>query len=185
MMPRNPNHRSAFTLIELLVVIGVIAIVLGILLPVLAKARRSAYLVTCASNLHQIGVACLQYVADSHGLLPNNSYTLGEDPLTISPFPPSGTAAATWASTRGNGSTCNYQWFDAVAAINGWNGNRTIASRCGAGQDNSFRRATQYLWCPCIDQAIQDPGIFATNYGIRALCVLLARQSMKDVTVVV
>jgi prepilin-type N-terminal cleavage/methylation domain-containing protein/prepilin-type processing-associated H-X9-DG protein len=59
-----------FTLVELLVVIGIIAVLIGILLPALGMARYNASIIACESNLHQIAIASVGYAADNHGLLP-------------------------------------------------------------------------------------------------------------------
>ncbi|MBI2193129.1 MAG: DUF1559 domain-containing protein [Planctomycetes bacterium] len=58
--------RRAFSLIELLVVMGVIAILAGILLPLLANARELARKAKCSNNLRQLGTAMIQYV-DHYG----------------------------------------------------------------------------------------------------------------------
>src|SRR4051794_4605224 len=61
---------SAFTLVELLVVIGVIAVLIGLLLPTLHRVRESAQATACASNVRQI-VALMQIYSQSNdGRLP-------------------------------------------------------------------------------------------------------------------
>src|SRR5437773_6472705 len=62
--------RRAFTLVELLVVIGIIAILIGILLPALNKARAAANRAVCLSNIRQLGVGILMYCNDNHGWFP-------------------------------------------------------------------------------------------------------------------
>jgi prepilin-type N-terminal cleavage/methylation domain-containing protein len=69
---RNPKKdlARAFTLIELLVVIAIIAILAGILLPVLGKAKQRVQMVNCLNNLHQIGLGILMYVDDNGATFP-------------------------------------------------------------------------------------------------------------------
>lgn len=61
---------GAFTLIELLVVISIIALLVGILLPALGAARRTARNAVCLSNIRQITVAQLSYAQDNRSFLP-------------------------------------------------------------------------------------------------------------------
>jgi prepilin-type N-terminal cleavage/methylation domain-containing protein/prepilin-type processing-associated H-X9-DG protein len=68
------TERRGFTLVELLVVVSILALLLGILLPSLKGARRSAKLVLCASNLHSIGQAFRAYLNDGQDMMPVVAY---------------------------------------------------------------------------------------------------------------
>ncbi len=67
-------RRSAFTLLELLVAIGIIAVLLAILLPVIETVRHRGYRARCQGNLHQIGELLAIYAGDNAGEYPRTRY---------------------------------------------------------------------------------------------------------------
>jgi prepilin-type N-terminal cleavage/methylation domain-containing protein/prepilin-type processing-associated H-X9-DG protein len=68
-MRHSRRRRRAFTLVEVLVVIGIVALLVGALLPALARARRSAQSAQCLSNMRQMQAAQLAYALDNKGWL--------------------------------------------------------------------------------------------------------------------
>jgi prepilin-type N-terminal cleavage/methylation domain-containing protein/prepilin-type processing-associated H-X9-DG protein len=71
------QSQRAFTLVELLVVIGIIAIIIALLLPLLGRTRRSANTVICASNLRSILQGMLLYTAQYKDAIPGSPNTTG------------------------------------------------------------------------------------------------------------
>ena len=93
--------RKGFTLVELLVVIAIIALLMGILMPALARVRQIAYRMVCGTNLSGIGKGILVYAQDND-----------EDYPTSGHMPTIPTQIVTWASVRiFMVKCCNYSFF--------------------------------------------------------------------------
>jgi prepilin-type N-terminal cleavage/methylation domain-containing protein/prepilin-type processing-associated H-X9-DG protein len=80
-MRNSGQRRGAFTLVELLVVIGIIAILIGILIPVLSRAREQSKRIGCLANLRTMGQAMLMYANNHRDRLPNSN-----PPLTVADY---------------------------------------------------------------------------------------------------
>lgn len=74
-VPRRGRSARAFTLAELLVVVGIIALLIAILLPSLARAQRLARATACASQMKQIAVGTLMYAQDHGGRWPRSTHS--------------------------------------------------------------------------------------------------------------
>jgi prepilin-type N-terminal cleavage/methylation domain-containing protein/prepilin-type processing-associated H-X9-DG protein len=91
--------RRGFTIIELLVVIGIVAVLMGLLLPAIEHARDKGYADACASNLRQIGLAISMYCNENQGNYPRTLYdptqplTEGTGTNAADPFQAGGVSA--------------------------------------------------------------------------------------------
>ena len=94
MTPNGHSRRTAFTLVELLVVIGIIALLIAILLPVLIKARKAARNTQDLSNIHQVAIAILNYSIEWKHMPP------GDAPGNRYPLPWMSTPAWTQLTTK-------------------------------------------------------------------------------------
>ncbi len=93
MKPR--NFRSAFALSELLLILALLAILAALALPAFVRARQDAARANCRSNLHEIGLAWLQYARDSD----NTMMRFSQDAPCDSCLDPTSAASTSAAST--------------------------------------------------------------------------------------
>jgi prepilin-type N-terminal cleavage/methylation domain-containing protein/prepilin-type processing-associated H-X9-DG protein len=134
-------RRKGFTLVELLVVIGIIAVLIGILLPTLNKARSAGVRAACASNLRQFGVVFQTYLYDSRGVYPAHV----SDPMTYVPYDSSKGESAPWL-WMGRGMRWMLEPY-VNKALSAKNGDSTETSKNGA-YERRHDAAAGIWWCP-------------------------------------
>ena len=78
-IPRATQPRAGFSLVELLVVIGIVAVLIGLLLPALRLAKDQAVATTCRSRLQQVGHALSVYASENKGYIPRFSFHWSDD----------------------------------------------------------------------------------------------------------
>jgi len=140
------SRRKGFTLVELLVVIGIIAVLIGILLPALSSARRQARKVQCLSALREIGHAFYLYAANNKGVWPAAVHNYGASiPLRTPPAVP-----APGEEVR---------WYDRIAEY-------ITSQRLDSYADIVKVRENSLLW-GCPEYARLEFNIDATNDNLR------------------
>jgi prepilin-type N-terminal cleavage/methylation domain-containing protein len=142
-----PRQRQGFTLVELLVVIGIIAVLVGILLPALSRAREAAKGTQCASNLRQLGMGMTLYRASNADYYPPRRMFIGHTSYDSVYF---------WAGKAGDGTFGNSY---VLATSEKRYINRYLVPNVVAG------REFEMAHCPSDDQAYAGYGnSYTGNY---------------------
>lgn len=165
----DPAMRSAFTLIEVLVSIGIIAVLVGLLLPMLSGTKVRASRVKALNDLRQIGVSIQLYTEDSGGAYPyfppNTTHLIGP------PDAPLGTIFV------GNDDpwSMSYLWVTTMHRVAPWTDN--YASWIGVGREHGqlpwLRAEDQNHWLPpgyrMSNSFVATPGTWSDNGAARVM----------------
>jgi prepilin-type N-terminal cleavage/methylation domain-containing protein len=131
------RKRRAFTLVELLVVIGIIAVLMGVLLPTLGRARRQGYITACLSNQRQLVLALMMYCQDNKHTFPG-----GPGYVNVSGVPTNVNGIADWDTSPRNPYSCNRDEFYGPVWLAKYVKNSKRVSACPEDQDYREEGAT-------------------------------------------
>jgi len=140
--PQRPTPIAGFTLIELLVVIAIIAILAGLLMPALAKAKQKAQGIQCMNNGHQLIVAALLYADDSLEL---------------------------WVPNQPSGEAGQLDW---VTLTIDWNAAHTDNTNINKLIDPNYAKLAPYLKSPTIYHCPADHSyVQGLGQRVRSVCM--------------
>jgi prepilin-type N-terminal cleavage/methylation domain-containing protein/prepilin-type processing-associated H-X9-DG protein len=144
------RNRQAFTLVELLVVIGIIAVLIGVLLPVLSRVQGRGRDLKCQANLRQLLIALRGYAEENRGTYPYGVHWM----VTAKPIPD---ARSSSDVREGSGNQGNFvSW---AASITKWM--RRGKSR--SNFDNDDTNFSEALLCPEAQMAYPHVVSYAMN----------------------
>jgi prepilin-type N-terminal cleavage/methylation domain-containing protein/prepilin-type processing-associated H-X9-DG protein len=150
-MKHAPRPPRGFTLVELLVVIGIIALLIGILMPALAKAREQANAVKCMSNQRQIGQALVMFTNEHKGFLPKAWFNDG----------------VIWSVNNGGKTTWEYRdpMFGWTYVLSLYMGRQKESFRCPGDDTNHFYDTFNNTMSGLSDDPTADdiPGSYRLN----------------------